>query len=381
MPKRTPAKISLQKQLQKKSFGDFVLRYGFPTKLHHDQGREFENKLFTHMEELCDIQRSHVTPYHPAGNGQVERFNRTLLSMLRCLPSQAKADWKSSLNKVVHAYNCTRSEVTGYAPYYLMYGRHPRLPIGVMFGLKPREWGESHSDYASKWRKRMKEAYELASRTDQKEQMRENLGYNKKIYGEDLQPGSRELVRNCGERGGPGKLRSYWEDRVHVLTERKYEEGPVYVVKPERGPGEARVLHRNLLLPCDFLPVDDNQQKSSKTQSRQKETKGKKDTHQEDTVTEDESEDEDDWRGMTTLPIKQHTKNKSQLRPEEDEFQLKAMEEALDQEPDGEHVLPMCDEEDRKSETFAYEVEDVNEMAAGDFYLFYLMHTVQVNRQ
>lgn len=148
-----------------KIFGDFVLRYGFPTILHHNRGREFENKLFEHMEVICDIQHSRTTPYHPAVNEQVERFNRTLLSMLRSLPSQAKADWKSSLNKVIHTYDCTRSEVTGYAPYYLLYGRNPRLPIDVMFGLKPRAIGVSHSDYAPKWRKRMKEAYELASWT------------------------------------------------------------------------------------------------------------------------------------------------------------------------------------------------------------------------
>ena len=198
-------------------YNDFVLRFGFPVKILHDQGREFENKLFQRLHQLSGVTRLRTTPYHAQGNGKVERFNRTLLSMLRTLPENQKSKWKDSLNKVVHAYNCTRNDVTGFSPFYLLFRRSPRLPVDLMFGLSRDEACVTHRGYAEKWQIAMNEAYSLSAKNNLQSTVAGKKQYDKKVRFSSLQPGDRVLVRSLSERGGRGKLRSYWEQQIHVV--------------------------------------------------------------------------------------------------------------------------------------------------------------------
>lgn len=135
-------------------FNDYALKFGLPARIHHDQGGEFENQLFAQLKKNC-VLGSRTTPYHPQGNGQVERFNRTLLQMLKTLTDKQKTNWKDSLNKLIYAYNCTRCEVTGFSPFYLLFGRSPRLPIDLLFGLTSETGTLDHQTYMEKWRREM----------------------------------------------------------------------------------------------------------------------------------------------------------------------------------------------------------------------------------
>ena len=188
--------------------------------------------------------------------------------MLRTLPETQKSRWAEHLNHVVNAYNCTRHESTGYSPFFLLFGRHPRLPIDLMFGIESQTNLENHSQYVAKWRKPMTEAYEPAGKKSSGVGTRAKQRYDRFVRSSVLLPGDRVLVRNLSERGGPGKLRSHWEDKIHIVVSRKGEDSPVYEVKPEVGTGENRILHRNLSLPCNNLPVDIPSKKIRKRERR-----------------------------------------------------------------------------------------------------------------
>lgn len=176
------------------------------------------------------------------------------------LPPMFKMD---HLSKVIHAYNCTQHESTGYSPHFLLFGCHPHLPVDLLFGLTEPADPVSHKGYAEKWRKRMIEAYKVANKHHQAP--RGSPITIRRQRGVILQPGDKVWVRNVGERGGPGKLRSYWENRIYVVKEQVVD-NPVYVIHPEGNrQGGTRTLHRYLLLLVKDLPVECPQQPATPT--------------------------------------------------------------------------------------------------------------------
>ena len=58
--------------------------------------------------------------------------------MLGTLPHDAKKKWQDWVPTLTHAYNCTTSKSTGFSPYFLIYGRQPRLPIDIEYGVSLR---------------------------------------------------------------------------------------------------------------------------------------------------------------------------------------------------------------------------------------------------
>ena len=198
---------------------------------------------------IAGVKKLHTTPYHPQGNGQCERFNSTLCNMLGTLSEEEKSDWKSYLGCMTHAYNCTKHASTTYSPYYLMFGRHPRLPIDVEFGLPKSNSGDnsSKSRYVQKLRRRLNYAFQKAAKVANQQANKYKSSYDKSIKGPQLQEKDLVLVKIVAHKGRH-KLQDKWEPEEYVVVEQPIASTPVYRVQPVTG-GNIRTLHRNLLLP------------------------------------------------------------------------------------------------------------------------------------
>ena len=101
----------------------------------------------------------------------------------------------------------------------------------------------------------MSQAYKIAS-TDSSCRKRKDIARhdNKGPVTAVLEKVDRILIRNLSERGGTGKMRSFWEDKVHAVIKNLNSENVTYRVQPENDlNGKIRTLHRNMLLSYDNL--------------------------------------------------------------------------------------------------------------------------------
>ena len=244
-----PSKTQTAQATARILWDNFICHYGFPEKFISDQGRNFESDLIKELCKIAGVKKVHTTPYHPQGNGQCERFNSTLCNMLGTLSEEEKSDWKSHLGCMTHAYNCTKHASTTYSPYYLMFGRHPRLPIDVEFGLNKPNCSDnsSKSRYIQKLRRRLNYAFQKASKYSDQQANKYKHSYEKSVKGPQLHEHDLVLVKIVTHKGRH-KLQDRWEPEEYVVIEQPIAGTPVYKVKPVNG-DNVRTLHRNLLLP------------------------------------------------------------------------------------------------------------------------------------
>ena len=89
-PSKTQTALATAKLL----WNNFILHYGFPSKIITDQGRNFESELIENLCQLAGVQKLRTNPYHPQTNGQCEHFNYTHLNMLGTLSQSRRRTGK-----------------------------------------------------------------------------------------------------------------------------------------------------------------------------------------------------------------------------------------------------------------------------------------------
>ena len=225
--------------------------FSTPAYLVNDQGKAFTGHVITHLCELYGVQKLRTSPYHAQTNGQIERMIQTIIRMIGKLEEDRKACWSKHLPELLLAYNVTCSAVMGYSPYYLLFGRRPRIPVDYLFPTlhdSPHQTKMEVSVVAMQ--KRLKEAFTVARCLISEEVARQCCYYDCKAGAVALQPGDVVMVFTNGFVG-KRKVKDCWEDGGFIVKS-QLEDCPIYKVKcptsDERQKPKYQILHRNRLL-------------------------------------------------------------------------------------------------------------------------------------
>ena len=231
-------------------YNNFMVHYGIPTRLHTDQGANFESDIIKELCNLTGMTKSRTTPYHPMGNGCTERWNRTLLDMLGTLDTEKKVNWKKYIPSLVYAYNCTKHESTKFAPFELMFGRKPKLPIDSMFANTyiTSTASKNTKDYIHDLKNRMQDTQRVVKEHSDKARMKQKVQFDKKAKASKLSLGDKVLVKILAFEG-KHKIADKFEEDVYEVIEQQRPDIQVFRVRSNQG--KEKVLHRNHLLPVE----------------------------------------------------------------------------------------------------------------------------------
>ncbi|XP_064646278.1 uncharacterized protein LOC135499461 [Lineus longissimus] len=158
---------------------------------------------------LC-IQKSRTSPYHPEGNGMIERFNETLKNSIAKVTVQHGTDWDLHLVPVQLAYNSSVHETTGLSPFYLNHGREPRLPVDVVYGCPTKDYWSSASRYSKAVFQELQEAFQEAQKTATISQERQKNVYDKWARNHPYQVGDKVWLHTTVSKDRHRKLALPW---------------------------------------------------------------------------------------------------------------------------------------------------------------------------
>ena len=196
----------------------FICRFGVPRELHSDQGTSFESKVFAEICKLLDIEKTRTTPLHPQSDERVERFNRTLVEMLRGKIKEDQKDWDLQLPACMMAYRGAVHDSKGATPNLLMLGRELEVPLDVMTEAPP-DVPPLTTYYAQAVQKRLASTHDLARRHLNKAAIRQKRNYDKRLAGRPFTVGDCGWLHNVRrKKGRNAKLDCPWEGPYQVIS-------------------------------------------------------------------------------------------------------------------------------------------------------------------
>ena len=203
---------------------DIFVRCGFPSRLTSDNGSQFTGKTFANWLKGKGIQHTRTTPYHPQGNGVIERLHRTLNAIV-AKTIDAKGNWSKVVPMALYFLRCTPSASMGISPFLATHGWEPVTPLQVLYqswvqsdlgGIDLTEWVQLNTE-------RLECARDIATSNKLEVSAKRRENWNKRARDRSFEVGDLVLIRKPGLdvklRERAGRARGQFLQRTaHSLT-------------------------------------------------------------------------------------------------------------------------------------------------------------------
>ena len=249
---------------------EVVCRHSAARELLSDRGKNFLAKIVKEVCEFVNTVKINTTSYRPQCNGLTERFNATLTTIIISMyVNQHHTDWDTYIPYALFAYRTAIQETTKESPFYLLYGRDPRLPIDV--SLLPRdEIFTNADDYRAHIVTRLRESKKFAQDNIQLSQQRQELNRNEHAKLPSYEPGQRVWLYTPNNRKGlSSKLVHNWHGPYRIeekLSPVNYRLENGDIVHSDRLKTFIAYNQQSDPLPEDFVAVEEEQIESEETQ-------------------------------------------------------------------------------------------------------------------
>ena len=243
-------------------------RLGCPIELHSDQGSNFRSKVMTEVYRLMGIKKTQTTPYHPRGDGMVERMNRTLEDMLAHCVSERQTDWDQHLPLLAMAYRSAPHSTTAETPNMLMLGREVTLPVDLVVEPLPEEVEEppNLSEYADDLLERMRLVAQATRAVMTQQLQSQKRHFDQNVHLTIHKPGDVVWLKlHAGKKGRSPKLMKRWGGPF--LIRDKLSSVNYRIQETPRS--KCKVVHGDDIKPCyGITPADLGFKESQRTPSQ-----------------------------------------------------------------------------------------------------------------
>ena len=173
------------------------------------------------MQDICRvfmIEKTRTTPYHPQGNGQVERFNRVIADTLSIYCAEKPQKWDVYLPYITFVYNTTVHRTIGATPYSMIFGREAQYLIDLFVSKPPGKPRLKLGENAEEVNERLYEVHRKTQMTMGTEQRRQREYFNRKVHGEPFKEGDLVLLFEP-HKAKSRKLYLPWHGLFEVLSQ------------------------------------------------------------------------------------------------------------------------------------------------------------------